>query len=54
MLHDHGAMGQRELGQTIGVDPSILMTLLNPLEAGGFVLRCATRGPSGLACGLRE
>jgi DNA-binding MarR family transcriptional regulator len=39
LLHDHGAMGQRELGETMGVDPSILVTLLNPLEAGGFVSR---------------
>jgi DNA-binding MarR family transcriptional regulator len=37
LLHDHGAMGQRELGETMGVDPSILVTLLNPLEADGFV-----------------
>lgn len=39
LLHDHGAMGQRELGQTMGVDPSVLVTLLNPLEADGFVSR---------------
>ena len=39
LLHDHGPMGQRELGQTMGVDPSILVTLLNPLEADGFVSR---------------
>lgn len=39
LLHDHGAMGQRELGQSMGVDPSILVTLLNPLEADGFVSR---------------
>jgi DNA-binding MarR family transcriptional regulator len=39
LLHDHGAMGQRELGETMGVDPSILVTLLNPLEADGFVSR---------------
>jgi DNA-binding MarR family transcriptional regulator len=39
LLHDHGAMGQRELGKTMDVDPSILVTLLNPLEAGGFVSR---------------
>ena len=33
-------MGQRELGEAIGgVDPSILVTLLNPLEADGFVSR---------------
>jgi DNA-binding MarR family transcriptional regulator len=39
LLHDRGAMGQRELGETMGVDPSILVTLLNPLEAHGFVSR---------------
>jgi DNA-binding MarR family transcriptional regulator len=39
LLHDHGPMGQRELGQTMDVDPSILVTLLNPLEADGFVSR---------------
>jgi DNA-binding MarR family transcriptional regulator len=39
LLHDHGAMGQRELGETMSVDPSILVTLLNPLEAEGFVSR---------------
>jgi len=39
LLHDHGPMGQGELGQTMGVDPSILVTLLNPLEADGFVSR---------------
>ena len=40
LLHDHGPMGQRELGEAIGgVDPSILVTLLNPLEADDFVSR---------------
>ncbi len=39
LLHDHGAIGQRELGPTMGVDPSILVTLLNPLEAAGLVSR---------------
>jgi DNA-binding MarR family transcriptional regulator len=39
LLHDHGAMGQRELGQAVGVAPSILVTLLNPLEAAGHVSR---------------
>jgi DNA-binding MarR family transcriptional regulator len=39
LLHDHGPMGQGELGQTMGVDPSILVTLLNPLEADDFVSR---------------
>lgn len=39
LLHDHGPMGQRELGQVMGVDPSVLVTLLNPLEADGHVSR---------------
>jgi len=39
LLHDNGATGQRELGEAMGVDPSVLVTLLNPLEAGGFVSR---------------
>jgi DNA-binding MarR family transcriptional regulator len=38
-LHDHGAIGQRELGQTMGTDPSILVTMLNPLEADGLISR---------------
>jgi DNA-binding MarR family transcriptional regulator len=39
LLHDHGTMGQRELGQAMNVAPSIVVTLLNPLEADGFVSR---------------
>jgi DNA-binding MarR family transcriptional regulator len=39
LLHDHGGLAQRELVQTTGVDPSILVTLLNPLEADGLVTR---------------
>src|SRR5215210_404657 len=39
LLREYGATGQRELGEAMGVDPSILVTLLNPLEAGGFVAR---------------
>jgi DNA-binding MarR family transcriptional regulator len=39
LLHDRGAMGQRELGQTMEIDPSILVTLLNPLEAEGLLSR---------------
>src|SRR5687767_4392392 len=39
LLHDHGPMGQRELGETMGIDPSILVTMLNPLEEGGFLTR---------------
>jgi DNA-binding MarR family transcriptional regulator len=39
LLHDQGPTGQQELGQVMGVDPSVLVTLLNPLEADGFVSR---------------
>src|SRR4051812_47020007 len=39
LLHDHGGLPQRELQQTMGVDASILVTLLNPLEARGLVAR---------------
>src|SRR3954451_12981406 len=39
LLHDHGGLAQRDLVQTTGVDPSILVTLLNPLEADGLVAR---------------
>ena len=39
LLHDRGAMSQRELGTLMDVDPSILVTLLNPLEADGYLSR---------------
>jgi DNA-binding MarR family transcriptional regulator len=39
LLHEDGAMGQRELGQAMDVDPSVLVTLLNPLEADGLISR---------------
>src|SRR5215213_7282654 len=39
LLHDHGGLPQGELVRTMGVDPSILVTLLNPLEADGLVAR---------------
>jgi DNA-binding MarR family transcriptional regulator len=39
LLHDDGGLAQRELMQTMGVDPSVLVTLLNPLEADGLVTR---------------
>jgi DNA-binding MarR family transcriptional regulator len=48
LLHDHGAMGQRELGQAMDVAPSILVTLLNPLEVDGDVSR--DRDPSDRRC----
>jgi DNA-binding MarR family transcriptional regulator len=39
LLHDHGGLAQGDLGRTMSVDPSILVTLLNPLEAAGLVSR---------------
>src|SRR4051812_48844660 len=39
LLHDHGGLAQRELMAEMDVDPSILVTLLNPLEADGLVSR---------------
>src|SRR5918994_4702290 len=39
LLHDNGPMGQRELGETMGIDPSVLVTMLTPLEETGFVTR---------------
>src|SRR5918994_3476439 len=39
LLHDNGPMGQRELGTEMGIDPSILVTMLNPLEESGFITR---------------
>jgi DNA-binding MarR family transcriptional regulator len=44
LLDDDGPTGQRELGHAMATDPSILVTLLNPLEADGFVAR--TRDPA--------
>jgi DNA-binding MarR family transcriptional regulator len=39
LLHDRGPLTQRELGALMNVDPSILVTLLNPLEADGYLSR---------------
>src|SRR5215210_2765753 len=39
LLHDHGGLAQGELIHEMGVAPSILVTLLNPLEADGLVTR---------------
>ena len=39
LLRDRGATSQRELGALIGIDPSVLVTLLNPLEAEGYLVR---------------
>ena len=39
LLHDRGALTQRELGSLMHIDPSKLVTLLNPLEADGYLSR---------------
>jgi DNA-binding MarR family transcriptional regulator len=39
LLHDHGPLAQSELGPTVGTDPSVLVTLLNPLESEGLITR---------------
>src|SRR3954451_6613066 len=39
LLHDRGALTQRELGTLMDVDPSILVTLLTPLEADRYLSR---------------
>ena len=39
LLHDHGPTGQRQLGEIMSTDPSVLVTLLNPLETRGLVSR---------------
>ena len=39
LLADRGPIGQRELGETMAIDHSILVTMLNPLEADGLVRR---------------
>jgi DNA-binding MarR family transcriptional regulator len=39
LLHDRGPLTQRELGALMDVDPSVLVGLLNPLEADGYLLR---------------
>ena len=39
LLHDRGGMAQGQLMQEMEIDPSILVTLLNPLEADGYVAR---------------
>jgi DNA-binding MarR family transcriptional regulator len=38
-LGDQGAIGQSELATAIGTDPSILVTMLNPLEDDGLISR---------------
>ena len=39
LLYDAGPIGQQELGQAMAIDPSILVTLLNPLETAGLLSR---------------
>lgn len=39
LLADRGPIGQRELGETMAIDHSILVTMLNPLEADGLIRR---------------
>jgi DNA-binding MarR family transcriptional regulator len=39
LLRDDGARAQQALGEDMGVDPSILVTLLNPLEEEGLLTR---------------
>src|SRR3954471_24681515 len=39
LLHDQGGLAQRDLVQTMDMAPSMLVTLLNPLEADGLVSR---------------
>jgi DNA-binding MarR family transcriptional regulator len=39
LLHDRGAMTQGELGALMDVDPSVVVTLLNPLEADRYISR---------------
>ena len=39
LLHDRGDMSQADLHETMGVDPSTLVQLLNPLEERGLVTR---------------
>jgi DNA-binding MarR family transcriptional regulator len=39
LLADRGPIGQRELGETMAIDHSILVTMLNPLEADGMIER---------------
>jgi DNA-binding MarR family transcriptional regulator len=39
LLRDEGPRPQQALGEAMGVDPSILVTLLNPLEEQGLLTR---------------
>lgn len=48
LLNDRLAMSQGELGQVLRIDSSILVTLLNPLEASGYIAR--KRDPEDRRC----
>src|SRR5258708_27691463 len=39
LLHDRGPMSQQALAEALEVDPSVLVGLLNPLEAEGLASR---------------
>ena len=39
LLADRGAIGQRELAELMGIDHSVLVNLLNPLEEGRLIKR---------------
>jgi DNA-binding MarR family transcriptional regulator len=39
LLAEQGPIGQREFGETLAIDHSILVTMLNPLEADGLIER---------------
>jgi hypothetical protein len=39
LLHEHGGLAQGDLAREMGVAASVLVTLLNPLEAEGLVAR---------------
>src|SRR4051794_32797083 len=39
VLADRGPVGQRELGELMAIDHSILVTLLNPLETEALIER---------------
>jgi MarR family transcriptional regulator, lower aerobic nicotinate degradation pathway regulator len=39
VLAQHGPVGQRELGDMLDVDHSVLVTLLNPLDRAGLLER---------------
>jgi DNA-binding MarR family transcriptional regulator len=39
LLEDRGPIGQRELGDILGIHHGVLVTFLNPLEADGYISR---------------